>query len=138
MAYKRLFLDSDVLLDVILQREPFSFYSQILVSECEDRKLPLNTSTLVIANIHYILKKKLGAKTARDIVNKLIKEMNILTFNRENIEQALLSPFSDFEDGIQCDIAKREKCDVIITRNTKDYKESALPVLTAEQFLQTL
>ncbi|MEO8884971.1 MAG: PIN domain-containing protein [Mucilaginibacter sp.] len=138
MAYKRLFLDRDVLLDVLLQREPFSFYSQILVSECEDRKLSLNTSALAIANIHYILRKKVGATTAKNIVGKLIKEINILTFEHENIKQALLSPFNDFEDAMQYNIAERDNCEVIITRNIKDYQQATIPVLTAEQFLRTL
>ncbi len=138
MTYKRLFLDSDVLLDMFLKREPFFFYTQILLVEGEKRKLEINTSSLVIANINYVLRKQVGQITARENIKALVKSINILPFESDIIDLALVSNIADFEDAIQYFIAQKHNCDLIITRNIKDYKESTIPVLTAEQFLRTL
>lgn len=138
MIYKRLFLDSDVLLDMFLKRESFFFYTQILLMESEKRKLELKTSSLVIANINYILRKQIGISTTKESIKKLAGSIDILPFEKDAIDFALASNIVDFEDAIQCFIAKKSNCDLIITRNIKDYKNSLIPVLTADQFLRTL
>ena len=138
MTYKRLFVDSDVLLDMLLTREPFWGYTQLLLLESQNLGITLNTSVLVIANLNYILGKKIGASAAKNTIKTLVKRINILSFESDIIDLALTSEFNDLEDAIQYSIAKRYKCDAIITRNIKDYKQSTIPVLTAEQFLRTL
>lgn len=135
MDCRRLFIDSDVLLDLILNREPYFGYTQLLIIERHSRKLDLNTSALIVANIHYIISKKLGAKAATEGIRNLVKLINILPFETDIIPLVLNSGFTDFEDGIQHFIANRYHCDAIITRNVKDYKESTLPVYTTEQYL---
>jgi len=138
MTYKRLFVDSDILLDMLLSRNPHIVYTQIFLAESKKRNFILNTSTLVIANINYILAKKIGAIAAKENIKGLIKIVNVLPFETDIIDLALSSNIVYFEDAIQSFIAERYKCEAIITRNIKDYKESTLPVLTAEQFLMTL
>lgn len=138
MAYKHLFIDSDVLLDMLLNREPFFGYTQLLLLESGIRKTKLSTSALVIANINYILSKKIGALAAKESIKKLIKLIHVLSFESDIVDSALTSTFIDFEDAIQCCIAEKYKCEAIITRNTRHYKQSALPVFTAEQFLNAL
>ena len=138
MAYKRLFIDSDILLDIILNRSPFNFYTRILLLESSNRKLSLFTSALIIANINYVLTKKFDKLVARQKIKDLIIAIKILPFESDDINSALESPFTDFEDAIQFNIAKKHHCDVIITRNIKDYIQSTIPVSTAEQFLKTL
>jgi predicted nucleic acid-binding protein len=138
MAYKHLFVDSDVLLDMLLTREPFSDYTQLLLLDSADRDIKLSTSALVIANINYILSKKVGALSAKTSIRKLIKLVNVLSFEDNVVEVALASSIGDFEDAIQSIIAERYHCEAIITRNTKHYKQSNLPVYTAEQYLNTL
>ena len=138
MAYKRLFIDSDVLLDTFLKREPFHSYAQILLMECEKRNIQLSTSALVIANVYYFLSKSLGAATSKKKIQELIKIVKVLSVESDIIDFALDSGFSDFEDAIQYLIAKRYNCDGIITRNIKDYRNSDIPVFKPEQFLYTL
>ncbi len=138
MIYKHLFLDSDVLLDMLLTREPFWGHTQLLLLESQKQEIALNTSALVIANINYILAKKIGASAAKNTIETLVKRIPVLSFESDIIDLALTGDFNDLEDGIQHLIAKRYNCDVIITRNIKDYKQSTIPVLTAEQFLRTL
>lgn len=138
MAFKRLFADSDVLLDLLLNRDPFYLYSEILILECFRNDIALNTSALIIANIHYLLSRQISSKVSRKKIAGLIQAVKVLPLESDIIDLALASDFSDFEDAIQFFIAERYNCDAIITRNIKDYKHSTIPVLTAEQFLRTL
>jgi predicted nucleic acid-binding protein len=138
MGYKRLFLDSDVILDLLLKREPFSIYTQLILNQSKSEDFELNTSPLIFANVNYILSKKIGGTLAREGLKTFARLINILNFDGDIIEMALNSRFADFEDSIEYYIAERYKCDLIITRNTKDYKHSTIPVLTPEQFLKTL
>jgi predicted nucleic acid-binding protein len=138
MAYKKVFIDSDVILDLILWREPFVFYSQVLLNLKFKHNIALNTSPLVMANINYVLAKKVGKEAAKNHIQNLFNFVDVLDFEGDIIKKAVNSLFADMEDAIQFFIAERNNCDVIVTRNIKDYKNSTIPVLTAEQFLRTL
>ena len=138
MAYKHLFLDSDVLIDWLLNDMPFSLFTEGLLVETRKQKIKVSTSVLIIANINFIITKKTSSLTARKGIKTLVDLINILPFESDIVNLALATPFADFEDSIQYNIAERYDCDAIITRNIKDYKNSTIPVLTAEQFLRTL
>lgn len=138
MIYKRLFIDSDIILDVLLQREPFSRYAQILFAENKRGTFELNTSALIIANLNYILTSKVGKTAAKAGLIKFLETTKVLPFEADAIDKALNSAFTDFEDAFQHFIAKKHHCEAIITRNIKDYKHSEIAVFTAEQFLTIL
>lgn len=138
MDYNNLFLDSDVILDLLFERKPYSLFTEVLFEECPKQQIYLKTSALVIANIHYIATKKLGRSLVRERLKNLIKKIGVLSFEINAIDFALNSAFTDFEDAIQHFIATENNCDLIITRNIKDYKHSSIPVLTAEQYLRTI
>jgi len=138
MTYKSLFIDSDILLDLLLNREPFSHYVQLLLFESEKRNIKLYTSALVISNIHYVLSKYIGAASSKSRIKELIKVINVLSVENGIIALALDSYIADFEDAVQYLIAQRYNLDGIITRNIKDYKKSIIPILTASDFLKTL
>lgn len=137
MVYKRLFLDSDVLLDLFLERQPFYPYMQLLLIKVEG-KLEINTSALIIANVNYLLTKSTSKAESKERLKNFVNRINILPFDKQAIDFALNSSFTDFEDAIQHYIATENNCDLIITRNIKDYKNSTIPVLTTEQFLRTI
>jgi len=88
MAYKRLFLDSDVLLDMFLKREPFFFHTQILLIECIKRNIELRTSSLVIANIVYVLRKQIGILKAKQNLKNLFNSAKVLPFEFDAVETA--------------------------------------------------
>jgi predicted nucleic acid-binding protein len=138
MAYKHLFVDSDVILDMLVERKPFSMYAEMLLEERKLSDVRLSTSTLIIANINYILTKSIGKTGAREGVKRITKLFEVFSFEKDAIESALAGSFTDFEDAIENHIAVKHNCDLIITRNIKDYKQSTIPVLTAEQFLRTI
>jgi predicted nucleic acid-binding protein len=135
---KMAFIDSDVLLDVILGRESFYATSAQILSLPENMGYKCCTSVHTLLNVHYFTKKYLGAKMAKEAIQLLVSQLQIISENLIIVNEAIASEFSDFEDAVQFYAAKSVGADLIITRNIKDYKHSTIPVLTAEQFLRTL
>lgn len=137
MEYKKIFVDSDIILDLFFQRQPFFKFSQVLFNETIP-ELELATSTLVLANVYYLLRKHVNKTTAKSLLKDITEMLQILSFEEQHILSAINNDHADFEDSIQYDIAMKNNCGTIITRNIKDYKHATIPVLTAEQFLRTL
>lgn len=135
---KKLFLDSDVILDVATGREGFYQDSSTVLGLVENRTYQGVTSSNCIANVYYILRSKAGDQNARVLIRGLLNHIQILPITHTDILTALNSPFSDFEDSLQHETAKNYACDVIITRNLADYKHAILPVLSPTQFLVQL
>lgn len=138
MAYKNIFIDSDILLDVFLNRHPHYESSADVLLLSEDSNYTCSTSVHALLNVHYIAKRSFGEKNARKAIKSLTERLSIVTEDVKIVDDALGSDFSDFEDAVQYYAAVSFKAEVIITRNIKDYKQSTIPVLTAEQFLRTL
>ena len=138
MIYKNIFVDSDILLDLLLEREPFNRFSKLLLQESKSNQFKLYASTLIFANIHYLIAKKFSRHIAKEQLKVLSGIIGILPFEPDNLSSALNSEHIDFEDTVQFYIAQKNNCDLIISRNIKHYKKFDLPVLTAEQFLRTL
>jgi predicted nucleic acid-binding protein len=137
MAYN-LFIDSDILLDLFLERSPYSSYTQKLLTLAGENHIKLFTSSVIINNLFYFIKRDRNKEIAKQSLNLLIEICKILPVDEDVIKFALDSEFNDFEDALQYFTAIKFNCDQILTRNLKDYKKSTIPVLTAEQFLRTL
>jgi predicted nucleic acid-binding protein len=134
----RIFIDSDVLLDVFAKRNPFYEYSAKLLTHVEKKMISGYTSPLVFANIHHILRKLKSKAYALQTLRKLRMLVGVLSVDERHIDQALSSAFTDFEDAIQYHSAKSSQMDFIITRNKKDYKHSDITVCTPEEYLAIL
>jgi len=134
---KEIFLGSDIILDALLKRPGFMLPAMNVLKFAEMQKLKALTSSIAFVNIHYFLNKY-------ERVNKmfLMKQLrplvSIINVDEDIIDKALKSGITDFEDAVQYYAALTANVDFIITRNIKDYKQSTIPVLTAEQFLRTL
>jgi predicted nucleic acid-binding protein len=135
---RSIFLDSDILLDLILERDPFYEWSLGIFFLIDKKHFSGCTSVHALLNVHYLAKKSFGEKNARAAIKVIGSKLSIITENSQTINQAIESNFADFEDAVQYYTAKSVNADFIVTRNIKDYKESTIPVLTAEQFLRTL
>lgn len=125
------------MLDITLMREPFCLPAINLIELCYQNRFEAYTSSVAFVNTNYFL-DKFAAATRLQSLQRLRSAISIIEVNEKTIDLALNSDFTDFEDAIQFYAASHAGIDVIITRNTKDYKESTIPVLTAEQFLRTL
>ncbi len=131
----KIFVDSDIILDVLAKRRPFYIHAAKLFKIIEQKKISAYTSPLVFSNIHYILRKLTSKAQAIQNLRKIRLILNVLKLDEKIIDLALHSDFTDFEDAIQYYAAENNQTDFIITRNTEDYKESEITVYTAEEYL---
>ena len=135
---KKIFVDSDIILDLMLEREQFFTPAAELFSLIEKKKIKASVSALHFSNLHYIIRKVKSSELAKSVLRKLAIIVKILTVDEKAIELALESDFPDFEDAIQYYACLDNDIDVIVTRNKKDYKSGKLPVMTAEEYLAAL
>jgi predicted nucleic acid-binding protein len=133
---KRIFLDSDIILDALLKRPEFLVPAMNIIS-LANINFKIVTSSVAFVNVHYFLDK--FEKTNKlQLLARLRSIISIIEVGETIIDLALKSGINDFEDAVQYYSAMSVNADFIITRNIKDYKQSTIPVLTAEQFLRTL
>lgn len=133
----RIFVDSDVILDLLCQREPHYEYSAQVFTLSDEGKVNLYTTSLVFANVYYILRKVLGIEKAKESLRKLRLLVRVISVDEKQVDLALNSKFSDFEDALQYFTAVKNKMEMILTRNIKDYKEKDIIVQTPEQFIKS-
>ncbi|KAF0151378.1 MAG: PilT protein domain-containing protein [Ignavibacteria bacterium] len=97
----KLFVDSDIILDLLAEREPHYIQAARLFTLINQNKIIAYTSPLIFANLHYLLKKQTTNLVALKSLRKLKTLINILPIDERVIEQSLNSEFNDFEDAIQ-------------------------------------
>jgi predicted nucleic acid-binding protein len=136
---KRIFVDTNIVIDLLSRREPFYEEAAFLFSLADNKKIELALSSLTIANTSYVLYRQMDASNARSILRKLRLIVQVLPLDDKIVGLALNDEtFSDFEDGLQYFTAIENRQDLIITRNLKDFKNSKIPTMTAGQFVETL
>jgi len=134
----RLFLDTNVMLDLLGEREPFYDSIARIATLADKGEVKLTVSTLSYSIVFYLLSKFEDSKIVKEKLRKfkIISETSDLT--DKIIEKGLSSSFSDFEDALQYHCALKADCNILITRNVKDFKESEMPVMTADEYLKSL
>ena len=136
---KKLFVDTNIVLDVLAKRQPHYEEAAELFSLADKKEIALAVSSLTIANTGYTLLRQMDAANAKAVLRKLRLIVEILPLDDKIIGLALNDEgFTDFEDALQYFSALENGQDIIITRNLKDFKASALPVMTARQLLETI
>ena len=133
----KVFVDTDVILDLLARRIPHFHFSAVLFTFAEMKKLELYTTPLILANTFYILRKQLGNDSAKNAVRKLRILLHVIYSTESVIDKALNSDFPDFEDAIQYYTALEYQIPVILTRNIRDYKKASVIVQTPESYLVT-
>lgn len=132
----RLLVDTNIVIDLLSKREHFYSEAANLFSRADRKEIHLAISSLTFANTNYILAKLKSPKEAKEILRKFKVLVEVLKLDDKILELALSDDyFSDFEDGLQYYSAIENQIDIIITRNKKDFKNSKIPVLTANEFL---
>lgn len=131
----KVFVDTDVILDLLSERIPHFHFSAVLFTFAEMGKIKLYTTPLIFANTFYILRKQLGNDEARSALRKLRILLKIIDSSESIIDKALNSSFTDFEDAIQYYTALENGIKIILTRNLRDYKNADMIVQTPETFL---
>ena len=132
---KKVFVDTNILVDLIADRKPFSKFAIEIFSKAEEEKIKIFTSSHSIATTHYLLKKYIDEKNLREIITNLLDFLTVIAVDIDILKKGLRSKNKDFEDAIQIQCASSvEKIDYIVTRNTKDFKESEIIVLSPDEF----
>ncbi len=135
----KVYLDSDVLLDFLLKREPFFEEAIKLFFLKDDHELSFYTSAIIFSNIYYISSKHFEKKILINKLKDLATLVEIVDSTNQSIHLSFDSGFSDFEDAIQYYTAIENDCAFLITRNVKDYKKGKnIRVLTSSQFCKLL
>jgi predicted nucleic acid-binding protein len=132
---EKVFLDTDVILDVVFERNPHFYYSQTVLSLIEKNLIIGFTSSLILANCYYIIGSNKNRETAKQTISKLRSFLTILPFHDKEIGESLNSDIKDFEDGVQYFIAINNGLETILTRNISDFKNVDIHVLTPKDFL---
>ena len=132
----KIFLDTDVLLDHLADRQPFAEYAHRLLGLAETAQLTLCVSSLSFSNLYYLLRKLKGHGGALALLGRLKSLVRVSAVPETEIQSAISSQFKDFEDAIQHFAAKAEGgVSTIVTRNKADYAASEMPVLSPDEFL---
>jgi predicted nucleic acid-binding protein len=134
----RILLDTDVLLDLMLDRPGFADAAAILWQAHEQERLEAYVSAITPVNVYYIARKLKGAEIARQAVRDVVTTLRVCPLDHAALVGALDLPFADYEDAVQHASAVALQLDGIVTRNTEDYRGATItiysPVELAKQF----
>lgn len=131
----KVFVDTDVCLDLLSGRMPFNKAAELLFTLGDTSKIKIFVSAISFSNIDYVLLSQYSAVHSRQVIAKFKTLVNVLPVDSKTIDLAIASDFDDFEDAIQYSCAIENSISTIITRNVKDYKKASISVLTPESFL---
>lgn len=134
----KIFVDSDVLLDAGLKREPFCQASSRLLDYLEVHPGTGLMAWHSIANIFYIFSKSVNKQEAKTFIIDLCQFMQIVATTNHDVLLAAALPMNDFEDALQCAAAMTGGAPVIVSRNTCDYSLCPIRTVSPEQILQEL
>lgn len=136
---KRVLFDTDVLLDFLFDRKPFSDQTLTLLLACQEKKIIGYLTPIIFSNIYYILRQQASDAYVKEKLGVLLSIVRVLPINEQTVHLAISSSFKDIEDAMQYFCAlKNANIDAILTRNTKDYKKSVIPVFLPSEWLSVM
>jgi len=131
----KVFVDTDVCIDLLSGRKPFNKTAEILFSLADNKKVKIYVSSLSFSNIDYVLRSQYSSTHSRQLIGKFKTLVSVLAIDSNTIDLAITSDFNDFEDALQYSCAIENNLTTIITRNVKDYKKASIAILTPETFI---
>ena len=132
-------VDTNVILDLLLKREPYSVAARTIITKCAERDIIGYLAAHSIPNLFYILRKDYSQEERRKFIRNLCDIFRISDLNAEKIISAIDNDgFTDFEDCLQEECAVEAMADYIVTRNPEDYKKSRVKVIEPDEFVKLL
>ena len=130
-------IDTNIFLDVLLQREPFFESSKAVLKLCEDKKVQGFLSASSVTDIFYIVRKGLqSTDSAYRALGSILDIVKVLTVTNDDVLNAFMQKASDFEDCLLATCARSNKCSVIVTRNKKDFLDFSITLMSPEEILK--
>ena len=134
----RLLIDGNIILDVLQRREPHYADSSKIWKLCETERAEGFVSALTLANLVYIMRKELDAEKTENVLKQLTLIFRIADLTQADVMKAAEMRWGDFEDAVQANTAKRIGADAIVTRNIRDFRQSAVTAFTPTECLERL
>ena len=129
-------LDTNVLLDFVLEREPFVEYAEQVFEAAKYHTIQLFMTATTITDLFYIARKEKGKEQTLDLIEDLLQFVEVASVDKAVILQALRSELTDFEDAVQECAAKQAAIPTIVTRNEADFSNSDLEIHSPESFVK--
>lgn len=125
----KLLIDTNVILDVLLRREPFAKAATDVLSLTRREDIREYVSASAVTDIYYIANRQMKDSTVvKDLLKRLLMVVSVAAVSEQEIQNALCLPWADFEDSVQYSVALLNEMDGIITRNPKDYQDANIQV----------
>lgn len=134
----KLFLDTNILIDVIANRKPWVDEALVLLELAKQKKLTLIVADFSFINLAYITRKLFTQEELYALFSDLCLYVKVVEVGGMIIKKSFQKRWKDMEDCVQYLVAKREKVDYLITRNEKDFSDSDIPVLSPSEFLDMI
>ncbi len=134
----RLFIDTIVMLDLLGERDPYYNSAAKIATMADKGKITMVVSALSFPTVFYLLTRFEKKEVVKEKLRKFKVISETSNLSDRIIEKGLTSNFSDFEDALQYHCALQNDCNLLITRNVKDFKKSKIPVLTPDEYLKSL
>ena len=136
---KHIFLDTNIVIDFLADRKPFSLFAAKLFNFSILGKAKIYVSAVSYNNIYYILRQSHSSVETLKLLDELSEMTEITDLTKSIIKKSLKSDFKDFEDAMQYNCAlSLYKVDFMVTRDTKDFKKSTLSIMTPEEAVRLL
>jgi predicted nucleic acid-binding protein len=132
---KRILFDTNVVLDVLLDRKPWAEMSAAVWSVVESGSCEGMLAAHAVTTIHYMLRKENGSAGAKRVISAILRVFRVAAIDGAVLGDALQLPFSDFEDAVTAAAARLANCDYIVTRDPKGFRGSPVPPFTPEAIL---
>ena len=134
----KILIDTNVILDFLLEREPFVEAAADLFRRIDNGQIQGFITATTVTNIYYIIRKVSGSTVAIDAVQQILSDLNICPVDRFTLHQAVAFEFKDFEDAVQYACAIASGVNVIVTHNTSDFTASQIRVIPPDQLNELL
>ncbi len=135
---KNIYIDCNILIDWLLDREPYSFYAAKIIELTEENKITSFVSALTLSNTYYIINKELNKKIAEEFLKDSLKLFHFSDMTEDIIKYAIENRHKDFEDDLHYYVAMENSMDYFITRNKKDFKKDRIHIVDAEEFINSI
>ena len=131
----RVLLDTNVVLDVLANREPFVDEAEAVLRQVEARAMEGLVAANSITTLHFLLAKHLGKAKARKVLTDLLHVVKVVPVDEDRIRHALALNWSDFEDALQAACAETAEAEYLVTRDKRGFKRSPVKIVTPAELL---
>ncbi|TFH59717.1 MAG: PIN domain-containing protein [Gemmatimonadales bacterium] len=131
----KVYLDTNVILDVLASRKPFVSDSAAVLSLVESGRVEGFVAAHAVTTLFYLLRREVGAAKARSVLMDLFRVVEIVAVDQDRIYQAMAMDWEDFEDAVQASCAAKVEAEYLLTRDQGGFRGSPVPVLSPAEFV---